>query len=217
MRPGPSAASLALVLTLAAALPGRAAARPAFDPFAVPAHTDARDAGDPLDLRSASFGESATEMVLRLRTAGAWQSPALAPDSVCITLHAGRDSGRLCAGARAGRPALLYTRPGTTTPRFLDALITRPDSRSLTATFAPRALRLRGAIAWRAETHTPAELADSLPDRGSYVTTVGAFGTIRCFGAAAARALREPRTAPPGLPEPVASGVDARLGVHPDR
>lgn len=116
-------------------------------------------------------------MTLRLRTAGAWQSRALAPDAICLTL---RERRRLCVGVRAGRSVLVYTRAPSTPARVLDAAVTRPDDRSLSATFSPRELGVRGALAWRAETPQ-----DSLPDTGSYRTTVGAFGAIRCFGAAA--------------------------------
>jgi hypothetical protein len=187
------AATFPLVFLLAAALlPGAAAARPQFDPFAVPRHIDARDVGDPLDLRYASFGQSGTKMVLELRTAETWQPQELAAEAICVALRQAGRRGRLCVGARGGQPALLYTRPGGTGAHFLRASVRRANSRSLAATFYPHDLRIRaGAIRWRAETHVPADAAcaapcaDSVPDSGSYATTVSAFGATRCFGAAA--------------------------------
>ena len=193
MRVAFCAATLPLVSTLAAALlPGTAAARPAFDPLAVPRHIDARDVDHPLDLRYVSFGQSGTKMVLELGTAGTWQSHELAAEAICVGLRQARKNGRLCVGTRGVRPALLYTRPGGTAARFLRASVTRSSNRSLAATFYPHELRIRaGAIRWRAAAQRPADAAcaapcaDAVPDRGSYTTTVGAFGATRCFGAAA--------------------------------
>jgi hypothetical protein len=194
-----AARTLPLILAFAgASLPGAAAARPSFDPFAVPGHVDAQDADDPLDLRYASFGQSATEMVLRLRTAETWQPQELAPDAICVVLRQVGTTGQLCVGTRGGQPALLYTRPEGTAAQVLEASVTRPDRRSLAATFHPHELRMHaGAIAWRAETHVLADAtcgascADSLPNVGSYTLRVSAFGAIRCFGAAA-RMTRTP-------------------------
>jgi hypothetical protein len=118
-------------------------------------------------------------MVLELRTANAWQSPELAPGVLCLRLAHGP---RICAGSQGGRPALV------TGGRVLAASVARPDNRSLSATFSPRELRVHaGTLRWRAETPE-----DSLPDTGSYGTAVGAFGAIRCFGAAARTGCRDP-------------------------
>jgi hypothetical protein len=154
-----------------------------FDPLAVPSYTDAKDANDPLDLRAASFGQSGTDIVLRLRTAQPWKPRDLAPQAMCVALHRGTKTGQICVGVHGDRPALRYTRPGDTTAHVLDASVRRPDRRSLTATFSARQLRIRaGRVKWRVET-----LADSMPDRGRYVASTSAYGTIPCFGAAARR------------------------------
>jgi hypothetical protein len=167
------------LLALATVAPDVAAARPALDPFRVPVHADPRDAGEPLDLREAAFGQSRTSMVLELRTAGRWAPQDLAPEALCVALRQGARQGRLCVGARDGKPALSYT-PRDGTARPVRAALTRPDDRALVARFAPRAIPLRaGRVSWRVET------GDSVPDQGTFTARVGAFGAVRCFGAAA--------------------------------
>jgi hypothetical protein len=195
VRVGRRAATAALVLAIAGP-PGPAKARPPFDPFAVPGYLDARDAGDPLDLRYVSFGESGTQMVLKLRTARTWQPQDLTPREMCVVLHYRRKVGRLCVGARRGQPALFYIRPGGTGALPLRASVTRANPRSFAATFYPHELGLAATkIAWRAETQVAADACaglctDSIPDRGAYETTLGAFGAVRCFGAAARMSRR---------------------------
>lgn len=192
MRVARRAAPLPLVLALAISLlADTAAARPHLQPYAVRGYLDASDSGDQFDLRFASFGQSGTQMLLKLRSAGTWEPQELGTDGMCVVLRRAGKEGRLCVTARGGQPSVLYTPPGGAEPRFLRASVTRADRRSLAASFYPRELGMRpGALEWRAETVAAGTLAcaarcvDSLPDKGNYEAEISAFGSVRCFGAA---------------------------------
>jgi len=148
--------------------------------------TDPRDAAaSPLDLRQVDFGQRELRLELTLRTQDPWTSQALTGDrSLCVVLA----RGRLCAGSRHGRPALLFqARPGAT-PHKVDAAVTRPDPRTFHAAVLPSTLGLPlGPLRWSAESHwgCPAGCDDAVPDSGTLRASVVAYATPPCFGAAA--------------------------------
>jgi hypothetical protein len=174
---GPRLLALTALAVLAFAPP--AAAAPPGPAFAPRTWQDPLDVpGDPLDLRSVSFGQRGTHLWLRLRTQGGWSAGELAPESLCLVVA----GARVCVGSDGrGVPVL---RHGSRTIR---ATVLRPDRRSLVARLHRRAVGLRfGRVRWVVEGP-----GDRVPDRGSYAARIGALGQPRCFGAAA-RAGRRP-------------------------
>jgi hypothetical protein len=185
-----------ILTTLGLALAGVGAASQAAgtrDLFALEPHADAQEtARYPLDLREVTFGQSATQLVLKLRTAGLWKPDELADDALCVVIAQGSAERRLCVGGASADSARLQI--GS---RTLAATITRHNQRSLSAVFHPRELRLPyGALRWHVESRLTeagtcaAGCADRLPDRGAYTATIGALGGPRCFGAAARAGAR---------------------------
>ena len=95
--------SRALLLPAASVAP----CRPDRDPTP---HADAADtAGSPLDLRTVSFGQRGTELVLRITTAGEWEpSAAGAPagHALCVKLFYGKlatPRARICVVDRGAK------------------------------------------------------------------------------------------------------------------
>ena len=189
---------------LALAVPSAAmAATPNRDPLP---HLDRLDAGgSPLDLRSVSFGQTGTELVLRVATAGEWESSqlsALEGRALCVKFFYGNlpnPRAQVCAYHKGeGLTGMVYSRldpfGGTVENRLVSASIFRFDKRSLRAVFEPSAVNLgQGRFSWQVETtwscgESPA-CADRLPDRGTVASSVKPLAEPPCFGAAA----RNPR------------------------
>jgi hypothetical protein len=180
-----------------------AAAGPDREPTPVPDGADA--VASPLDLRAVSFGQRGTELVLRLRTAGAWQPSQLVPGSanaLCVRVHYGTlltPRARLCVVDRGeNAPGVAYTRldpfGNTVESRIVPSSISRYDDRSFTAAFEPSAVNLGlGRFSWRAESSwtcgAPAACTDLVPEDGNVVARVRPLTEPRCFGAAS----RNPR------------------------
>jgi hypothetical protein len=148
--------------------------------------TDPRDAAaSPLDVRDVSFGQRELRLELTLRTQDPWTSQALAGDrSLCLVLA----RGRLCAGSRHGRPALLFQAQPSGVLHKVDAAVTRPDPRTFHASVLPSTLGLPlGPLRWSVESHwgCPAGCDDAVPDSGTLRAAVVAYATPPCFGAAA--------------------------------
>lgn len=198
-------ASLALVLLggVPAALAAPAAApAPALGETRSTA-PDPVDAQGPLDLSEVSLGQRDVRMVLRVASAGAWDSRALtsvAGRELCVTLVHGDPAlprARICVTRRSGRTALDITPLGddgvALEPRPLAAEVSRPDPDVLEATFLPAAAGLPlGAYSWFAESAwtdpvtCPATCRDRAPDApGSVAAEVVLLAVAPCFGAAA--------------------------------
>lgn len=126
---------------------------------------DARDVpSSPLDLSGVTFGQRRDRMVLKLTTAGDWRPEQLlapAGRSICVNVF---NSGlpnpqrRICvlpaAGASTRLLSMTLHQDGSTDGvHALKAIVSRPDARSLDATFMPAAAGLRaGPYSWQAET-----------------------------------------------------------------
>lgn len=171
--------------------------------------TDPRDTGGPLDLVAATLTQQDIRMVLRLETAGGWQSTdliAMPGRELCITLlrtAAEGDGttarGRICVTRRDARTALSYTpvtAEGTPdgAPRRLAGRTRRPTPTTLEATFLPAAAGLTvGPYAWRADSAwTDAAdpgcvktCTDRFPDDGDVAGDIVLLAGPPCFGAAA--------------------------------
>jgi hypothetical protein len=170
---------------------------PRIDPSDAPA--------SPLDLRSVSFGQRGTELVLRFRTAGQWQPSQLAPGSgnaLCVRIHYGEirtPRSRLCVVDRGeNSPGLVYSRLDpvgqAVENRAVATSISRYDNYSFLAAFEPSSVNLDpGLFSWRAESTwscaQPASCTDVAPDTADVPTRVAPLVEPRCFGAAA----RNPR------------------------
>ena len=172
--------------------------------FARVRHADARDvAGGPLDVVSASFGQQETRLLLRVRTAGAWSSGALATRahrSICLLIAMGPPDGaqvRLCLAGRGENLGLRAERlvDGAWLPdgHRLHAMLARPDARTVTASFTPLAAGLPlGSFAWTVQTQwrdrdrcsVLAGCSDQAPDRAPG-DEIGLLAQPACFGAAA--------------------------------
>jgi len=206
------AALLRTCLSLIVVLCAVASARAASLPGGPKPHADAADvAGSPLDLQQVTLGQQGTELVLSLTTAADWDPRQLRTDagrSLCVRLHYGRlpnARGRICVVASGTEASLRYTRLdpfGSPTPeiRALAAIVSRPDARSLEATFSPAAVNLNvGRYSWQAESRwtCPPETAcvDRLPDNGNVIGRIRPLVTPRCFGAAARNPRRRCRNA----------------------
>jgi len=129
-----------------------AAAEPRSDPV---------DAAGPLDLRSATLEQDGPQLVLKLRTAGAWDAPDLAPGGgrhLCLLLSAGGAAtpGRqVCVVPARGKDAKLTSSPfvpggPSASDKGMRAKVRRRDRRSLEARFAPGDAGLaQGRFGWQ--------------------------------------------------------------------
>jgi SGNH domain (fused to AT3 domains) len=173
--------------------------------FAPASHNDARDvAGGPLDLTEVAFGQQDTRMVLRIRSATAWDPASLSLPvgrSVCLVVSfqtVTTPRRRICVSASAGAPVLRVATldPATAlagADRPVPAKITRADSSSLEAVFSPLDIDLptgafswRIASSWRDATQCASATAcvDVAPDSGPVLAQRRLLVQPRCFGAA---------------------------------
>jgi hypothetical protein len=195
-----------LVLVLLGAPAALAAPAPAPDPAAGETRSTAEDPVDaqgPLDLSEVSLGQRDVRMVLRIASAGAWDSRGLtsvAGRELCVTLVHGDPAlprARICVTRRSGRTALdlipLADDGTALAPRALAAEVSRPQPDVLEATFLPAAAGLPlGPYAWFADsawtdpTTCPATCRDRAPDGDANVDAeVVLLAVAPCFGAAA--------------------------------
>jgi hypothetical protein len=165
--------------------------------FAPPAHRDPHDVvGDPIDIRSASFGQDRLRMILDLRTQGPWTPAQFGHGrSLCIAIS-GRSALGVCVAQKRHRAALQIqdvTASGQTgTTRTLPATVSRPDPRTVHASFPVWELGFPiGRFAWSARsTFSDGEACstpcvDSVPDRGTFSSSIRVLAEPDCFGAAA--------------------------------
>jgi hypothetical protein len=188
------------VLVLPAA---SAAAAPNRDPLP---HVDEADAAEsPLDMRSISFGQRGTELVLRVTTAGEWEPSQLSGAEgrgLCVSLYYGRlptPRARICVVDKgANTPGLSYARLNpfgeAVENRVIAATVSRPDKRSLLAAFEPSTANLsQGRYSWQAQSDwscaPPATCHDLVPSGGNVFARITPLKEPRCLGAAS----RNPR------------------------
>lgn len=168
-------------------------------------HADRADAaGSPLDLRTVSFGQRGTELVLRIATAGEWEASQLVPGSgraLCVKLFYGQLSSprsRICVYDKGeGLAGVTYARLDpfgqAVENRVINASIYRFDKRSLRAVFEPSAVNLnQGRYSWQVESTwsclPPSTCEDRAPDRGNVIAQIRPLAEPRCFGAASRNA-----------------------------
>jgi hypothetical protein len=196
-----------LMLVVALAYAQAAPAQSVRDPKP---HADApaEVAGGPLDLVQVTLGQVGTDLLLRVSTAGDWDADQLstaAGRAVCIRFFfgaKGRERSRICVVPRKGETGLRYTRlndrANALTVRPVSAVVSRPDRRTVEATFRPAEVNLNvGRYAWQAETRwrDTADCArvfactDRFPNNGPVVARIRPLVEPPCFGAAA----RNPR------------------------
>jgi hypothetical protein len=168
----------------ALAAPALAEAKAPAPHFAPAVHRDpAEPSGDPLDLRAAAFGQVGTQLSLTLRTRKPWSARTATDDSLCLTLQRRVQLGRMCVSASAAHRALVRYRGAP----VRGAQVER-RGRVLHVLVYPHALRLPlGRMRWFVASKGSCEggCADRLPDSGSLLARVSAYGAPRCFGAAA--------------------------------
>jgi hypothetical protein len=167
-----------------------------------PAHFDRVDAGTPLDLYGARFGQTGhSDLTLVIRTHQPWTPAEVQPSPtrlLCLWLRsdaAPAPEGRLCvapdAHAKSG-VVLRYTALDEDGNRIgirnLSTVVRRPRPTMITTTFSPGLLRLApGRYHWQVRSIV-GSVEDKLPD-ASEVTLDIAVSTapaarLRCFGAA---------------------------------
>jgi len=171
------------------------------------AAADPVDAQGPLDLVEVTLGQRDVRMVLRVASAGAWDSrdlTSVAGRELCVTFIHGEPAlprARVCVTRRSGRTALDLTpmaADGTAlATRVLAADTSRPDPDAFEATFLPAAASLPlGPYAWFADSAwtdpatCPATCRDRAPDAGIVESEVVLLAVAPCFGAAARDAAR---------------------------
>ena len=183
------------------------AAAPAATPDRGPLpHVDQPDAaGSPLDLRSVSFGQRGTELVLRFTTAGEWEPSQLVAGSgnaFCVQIFYGQlrtPRGRICVVDRGeNRAGVAYSRldpfGNAVENRIIGATISLgSDKRSLQAVFEPSSANLgQGRFSWQAQSSWscgPRACTDLVPSNGNVIARIRPLAEPRCFGAAS----RNPR------------------------
>ncbi|MDX6676119.1 MAG: hypothetical protein QOE31_171 [Solirubrobacteraceae bacterium] len=197
-----AALAVALVALLGACPPATGAADGLAAQFFPQPRPDARDTpGSPLDVRRVAFGQRDAHLWLDLRTAGAWTAHDLvAPGrALCLVLRRGapsRPAGRLCVGSSSSHAVLRYERIDrhghAGARRRIAADVSRPDERSLHATFAASDVRLPiGSLAWALESRwrdgvaCVAGCADRVPDSAAFTGVVTTLAQPPCFAAAA--------------------------------
>jgi hypothetical protein len=136
-------------------------------------HVDGPDAGaGPLDLTRVAFGQDGGEMELELATAGDWDAAALADGSLCVALAAGGERGRVCVVAAGLRYSRLGADGTPVSGRAMSASVTRPNRRSLLATFDPAQAGLGvGRYAWQVVSSWGG-VADVVPAASPVVTRI---------------------------------------------
>jgi SGNH domain (fused to AT3 domains) len=166
--------------------------------FGPAVHHDGRDVAGPLDLTAVTFAQQDSQMVLALQTAKPWSAGALAASggrALCVVVSAAPPAGqrRICVSSASGAASLTVGGADGTAIRPLDAFVSRPDGRTITATFTPLAAGLPiGPIAWQAESQwsdngacaAPGACDDEAPDDGPVNDRIALVGQPRCFGAA---------------------------------
>jgi hypothetical protein len=169
-------------------------------------HADATGevAGGPLDIVSVTLGQVGTNLLLRVATAGDWDASQLstgAGRAICVRFFFGtkvRERSRICVVPRLGATGLRYSRLNgaaqALTVRPVSALATRPDARTIEATFRPAEANLNtGRYAWQVETRWHddgpcariADCVDRFPANGPVVASIKPLVEPFCFGAAA--------------------------------
>jgi hypothetical protein len=175
-------------------------------------HDDARDAASsPLDLSQVAFGQQDTRMVLRIRSATAWDHTALSPSSgrsVCLVLSFASITTprrRVCVWPGAGGEPVL--RVATLDPatalagpdRPVAATVVRSDAHTLVAVFSPLDVDLPfGAYAWQVASTwrdgtgcaASSGCVDVAPDARAVQDRRVLLAQPRCFGAASMAASR---------------------------
>ncbi len=187
------------------------------------AHADAADdTASPLDLRSASFGQTGRRFELRLRLGGPLPLAGLVPPdplrSLCLAVEQRHPirSQRICLHvARSHALSLLRSARGPDgrfgTARPLAAHVRRDTGSGLVASFTPAAAHLtQGRVVWRVSSdwagppacETPAAgtapavatCHDVVPDAGGVAVRVHRAYTVGCVPAGASRRTSGPRT-----------------------
>jgi SGNH domain-containing protein len=146
----------------------------------------------PLDLASASLGQTGTKLKLVITTRGTFEPAKLTahgPRVLCLDLVSGhpRETAGLCVASLRGRVVLrrvALARSGPVPP--IAATVRRtPRSTRLTATFTPVDAGLPfGPFRWSVRSRWDAG-ADALPSRGTIAARARPLAEPRCFGAAA--------------------------------
>ncbi|MDX6705431.1 MAG: hypothetical protein QOI48_1277 [Solirubrobacteraceae bacterium] len=173
-------------------------------------HADApaEVAGGPLDLVQVTLGQVGTDLLLRVSTAGDWSADQLstrAGRAICVRFFFGmkaRERSRICVVARQGETGLRYSRldgrGNALTVRPVSAAVSRPDARTVEATFRPAEVNLNmGRYAWQVETRWRDDTlcahvwtcTDRFPNNGPVIAAIRPLVEPPCFGAAA----RNPR------------------------
>ena len=151
------------------------------------------------------MGQRGIELVLRITTAGAWETSQLSATegrALCVKLFYGAlptPRSRLCFfdGGEDG-PGMTFTRldpfGNMVDTAIIDANARRTDERSVQAIFAPTSVYLsQGRYSWQAESRwsceDPATCSDLAPDLGNVIAQIKPLAEPSCFGAAA----RNPR------------------------
>lgn len=170
-------------------------------------HADGADTpGSPLDLRAVTFGQSGTQIVMRITTAQEWKTSQLRSSpgrDVCVKLFYGRLStprSRLCIfDGGEDKPGLTYARldpfGASVSNGVIPASMSRPDTRSVEAIFDPYTVNLsQGDFSWQAFSKwscaEPAACNDVVPDAGTVNQRIRPLAEPRCFGAAS----RDPKS-----------------------
>ncbi len=172
--------------------------------FAPVAHRDGRDVdGGSLDLTSVTFGQQDTQLVLKLRTASPWNAADLAAfggRDLCLVLSYAPSTverARICVVSEHGVVGLdltlLDAGGAVTAQRPLTASVSRPDQRTLSASFTPLAADLPlGPFAWRVQSDwtdhaacaDPLRCTDVVPNAIQVNDAISILAQPPCFGAA---------------------------------
>ena len=165
-------------------------------------HADgAETPGSPLDLRTVTFGQSGTKLVMRITTGHEWETSHLRSPpgrDLCVNLFYGQlptPRSRVCIfDGGDEKPGLTYARldpfGASVSNGVVRADMSRPDKRSVEAIFDPYAVNLpQGNFSWQALSKwscgVPAACDDVLPDAGTVNDRIRPLAEPPCFGAAA--------------------------------
>lgn len=142
-----------LVLAVSAISAAPVRSEPAADP---------NDAAGPLDIRQVEFRQGGPELVFRVRTSGTWTGRQLAAKRgryLCLQLTPSKQRAprsQICVGARPKHPDALRlvlqslnAKGQVDAARRLPATVTRPDRRTVEASFLPKDAGLApGPLGW---------------------------------------------------------------------